>query len=91
MASDVFAFGMSVLELLTMKPPYSHRRRDVSVVQDLIRGVLPPRPEEPEAVLWMSDELWEALNRCWKWNPEGRMLAKELSPCLELASESSAR
>jgi len=43
-ASDVFAFGMSVLELLTMKPPYSHLRRDLSVVQDLVQGVLPPRP-----------------------------------------------
>ncbi|KAH0830425.1 kinase-like domain-containing protein [Lanmaoa asiatica] len=89
MASDVFAFGMSVLELLTMKPPYSHRRRDVSVLHDLIQGVLPHRPEEPEAAPWMSDELWEALNKCWKWNPEERMLAKELSPCLEQASESS--
>jgi hypothetical protein len=24
MASDVFAFGMSMLELLAVKPPYSH-------------------------------------------------------------------
>ncbi|KAG9318298.1 kinase-like domain-containing protein [Chiua virens] len=86
-ASDVFAFGMSVLELLTMKPPYSHRKRDVFVLQDLIQGVLPPRPEEPEAVPWMSDELWELLNRCWKWNPEERMLAKELSPSLQRMSE----
>ncbi|KAG8217352.1 kinase-like domain-containing protein [Butyriboletus roseoflavus] len=86
MASDVFAFGMSILELLTMKPPYSHRRRDISVVQDLLQGALPPRPEEPEAVSWTSDELWETLNGCWKWNPEARMPAKELSPCLERAS-----
>ena len=91
MASDIFAFGMSVLELLTMKPPYSHRRRDISVVQDLLQGVLPPRPEEPEAVPWMSNELWETLNRCWKWNPEERMPVKELSPCLEQASESLPR
>lgn len=89
MASDVYAFGMSVLELLTMKDPYSHRRRDISVIKDLIRGLLPPRPEEPEAVPWMSDCLWETLNRCWKRDPAKRMLAKELLPFLEQASELS--
>ncbi|KAG6379089.1 kinase-like domain-containing protein [Boletus reticuloceps] len=89
MASDVFAFSMSVLELLTMKPPYSNRRRDVSVIRDLTLGVLPPRPDEPEAVPWMSDSLWEMLNTCWKWNPEERLLAKELPSFL--ASESSSQ
>ncbi|KIL00635.1 hypothetical protein PAXRUDRAFT_681701 [Paxillus rubicundulus Ve08.2h10] len=86
MASDVFAFGMSVLELLTMKNPYSHRKRDVSVLQDLAIGVLPPMPEEREAVEWMTDGLWEALNKCWEWRPEDRMVAEELSPCLEETS-----
>ena len=87
MASDVFAFGLTVLELLTMKPPYSNWRRDISVVLDLMQGVLPPRPEEPEAVPWMSDGLWETLNACWKRNQGERLSAKELSPCLERASE----
>ena len=87
MASDMFAFGMTVLELLTMKPPYSNRRRDISVVQDLMQGVLPPRPEEPEAVPWISDGLWETLNACWKWNPGERLPAKDLSLCLERAAE----
>jgi serine/threonine protein kinase len=86
-ASDVFSFGMTVLELLTMKAPYSHLRRDISVVQDLLQGVLPPPPEEAEAVPWMSDGLWETLNACWKWNPGERLPAKELSLCLERASE----
>ena len=91
MATDVFAFGMSILELLTMKPPYSHLKRDLSVIQDLVQGLLPPRPEEPEAVPWVSDELWETLNKCWKWNPGERLLAEELSLCLEQASELSTR
>lgn len=91
MASDVFAFGMSVLELLTMKAPYSHLTRDVSVILDLSKGILPRRPQEPEAVPWMSDELWEMLNKCWKWNHEERLPAKELSPCLEQASETSTQ
>ncbi|KAF9239621.1 kinase-like domain-containing protein [Melanogaster broomeanus] len=91
MASDVFAFGMSVLELLTMKNPYSHRKRDITVVQDLSNGVLPPRPAEPEAVEWMTDGLWEALNNCWQWKPEDRMVAERLSPCLEDVSASLGR
>lgn len=87
MATDIFSFGMSVLELLTMKKPYSHRRRDVIVMQDLREGLLPLRPTEPEAVPWMSDTLWEMLLKCWKREPDERMLASELLPCLDQASE----
>ncbi|KAF9228621.1 kinase-like protein [Gyrodon lividus] len=58
---------------------------------DLANGVLPPRPEEPEAMEWMTDGLWEVLNRCWKWKHEDRMAVGELSPCLEEVSESLKR
>ncbi|KAG1780938.1 hypothetical protein EV702DRAFT_1193766 [Suillus placidus] len=62
-ASDVFAFGMSILELQVVTkqaPPYSHRKRDLTVIMDISDGHLPLRPTEPEDVSrWMHDELWE--------------------------------
>ncbi|KIJ69631.1 hypothetical protein HYDPIDRAFT_36655 [Hydnomerulius pinastri MD-312] len=91
MYSDVFSFGMTILELLTMKTPYSHRKRDISVVQDLANKMLPPRPTEQEAVEWMTDGLWGVMQRCWEFEPEDRMLAAELSPCLEEVSEPLGR
>ncbi|KIK35133.1 hypothetical protein CY34DRAFT_17231 [Suillus luteus UH-Slu-Lm8-n1] len=50
-ASDLFAFGMSILELVTKQaPPYSHRKRDLTVIMDISDGRLPLCPIEPEDV-----------------------------------------
>lgn len=87
--TDIFAFGMSILELLTLKPPYSHRKRDVVVMQDLQEKRLPLRPEEPEAMPWMTDDLWATLHdKCWAIQPENRMTIAELSLYLEEVSTS---
>ncbi|KAG1804246.1 kinase-like domain-containing protein [Suillus subaureus] len=83
-ASDVFAFGMSILELVTKQAPYSHRKRDLTVIMDINDGHLPPRPTEPEDVSrWMHDELWEVLNRCWYFMAQERMDIGEVTICLE--------
>jgi serine/threonine protein kinase len=72
-ASDVFAFGMSILELVTKQaPPYSHRKRDLTVIMDISDGRLPLRPTEPEDVSWwMHDEPWEVLNKRWVCHGSG--------------------
>ena len=90
--TDVFAFGMSILELLTLKSPYSHRKRDVIVMQDLQEGRLPLRPEEPEAIPWMTDGLWATLHgRCWAIQSENRLTIAELSLYLEEVSASLSK
>ncbi|KAH7927706.1 kinase-like protein [Leucogyrophana mollusca] len=82
-ATDVFAFAMSVLELLTQKVPYAHRKRDLSVITDLLDGRLPPKPEEPEVTRWLTGDVWFILNQCWLRDPARRMSAKELAFYLE--------
>lgn len=83
-ASDVFAFGMSILELITKQAPYSHRKRDLTVIMDISDGRLPLRPTEPEDVSrWMHDELWEVLNKCWYLMAQERMNIGEIKIRLE--------
>lgn len=83
-ASDVFAFGMSILELVTKQAPYSHRKRDLTVIMDISDGRLPLRPTEPEDVSrWMHDELWEVLNKCWYLMAQERMNIGEIKIRLE--------
>ncbi|KAL5504805.1 hypothetical protein ACEPAH_7468 [Sanghuangporus vaninii] len=43
-ASDVWAFGMTVLSILTKKPPYHDIGNDVQVITAISNGVLPPSP-----------------------------------------------
>ncbi|KAG2348604.1 kinase-like protein [Suillus weaverae] len=82
-ASDVFAFGMSILELVSKQAPYSHRKRDLTVIMDINDGHLPLRPTEPDDVSrWMHDELWEVLNRCWYFIAPERMNIGEVTICL---------
>lgn len=79
---------MSILELITKEAPYSHRRRDISVFQDVSNGYLPLRPTEPEDVArWMHDELWGVLNGCWCFAAEKRLSIEDIATCLEALAE----
>jgi serine/threonine protein kinase len=71
-ASDVYSYGMTVLEVLTGEVPFAHRRYDTVVILDVIRGTRPPRP----AIAAMSDDVWDILQRCWEVFPDNRPPAK---------------
>jgi len=73
-ASDVFAFGKSILELVIKQaPPYSHRKRDLTVIMDVGDSRLPLRPTEPEDISrWMHVELWKVLNKRWHFRGHAR-------------------
>ncbi|KAI5117238.1 hypothetical protein M0805_009275 [Coniferiporia weirii] len=72
-ASDVWAFGITVLALLTKKPPYSHIKHDFGVVSAIASGVVPLIPEE-YGKTWPKHypDLWELCIRCWASLPSGR-------------------
>ncbi|KAF8633261.1 hypothetical protein AX17_004437 [Amanita inopinata Kibby_2008] len=64
--TDIWAFGMTILEILTGNAPFSHLDYDASVVFCIVKGRLPRQPPE------ISDELWSLLRRCWSLEPEKR-------------------
>jgi hypothetical protein len=79
---------MSVLELVTKQAPYSHRKRDLTVIKDVNDGRLPLRPTEPEDVArWMHDELWGVLNGCWRFVAQERLSIEDITMCLEALAE----
>jgi len=72
--SDVWAFGMTVYELLTQDVPYKHIRDDVRVMLAIAKGKLPSCPEFDN----LSSEtpyrryMWYLCNMCWKRDPRQR-------------------
>ncbi|KAI5121112.1 hypothetical protein M0805_002785 [Coniferiporia weirii] len=72
-ASDVWAFGMTVLVLLTKKPPYFHIKNDVGIVSAIMFGELPTIPEEYSNT-WsdLYRYLWKLCNLCWARSPSAR-------------------
>ncbi|KAL5521668.1 hypothetical protein ACEPAF_2416 [Sanghuangporus sanghuang] len=65
-ASDVWAFGMTVLSILTRKVPYHYISNDVQVITAISKGLLPTTP--PDIHVWpiKNQILWKMCTFCWK-------------------------
>jgi serine/threonine protein kinase len=64
--ADVYSYAMAILELLTGKHPFSDCKRDAAVIYGIVvLKKTPIRPEEEETSRWLSDTLWDLMQRCW--------------------------
>ena len=69
-ASDCYALGMVILEVLTGQAPFPYCTAPV-VMRKIIKGERPDRPQGPEAV-WFTDDMWGLLKQCWSSEPKLR-------------------
>lgn len=83
MASDVYAFSMTVLELMTHEKPWASVRFGTHVFLMVCKGKTPPRPTDPVvAERGLDDALWALLEKCWCKNMHDRPTMKEIASCL---------
>ncbi|KAF8602353.1 kinase-like protein [Ceratobasidium sp. AG-I] len=76
--ADVFALGMTVLEVITGSVPYSHLS-DFGVMYAIVEGRLPERPEDSiPTKSRQGDFLWSLLTRCWDHVVESRPTAGDV-------------
>ena len=80
-ASDCYALGMVIYEVLSGKTPFSPRQAPL-VIQKVLKGERPKRPEGEEGALF-TDGIWRMLGLCWKHEPGERTNAEAVLPCLE--------
>lgn len=74
--ADTYSFAMAILELLTGQHPYAHRKRDASVIHDIvILKKMPPRPSG----IWLTDDLWALMEQCWSANADDRPPMNEVT------------
>ena len=66
-ASDCYALGMVMLEVLSGRAPYGQFKEFI-VMRMLLEGTHPERPEMP----WFTNDLWRILEQCWSQQPEDR-------------------
>ncbi|KAF5386369.1 hypothetical protein D9757_006625 [Collybiopsis confluens] len=76
---DVYAFGCTILEILTLKPPFQGHLNDASVIFKLMNGGRPARPLD----VWYPDNIWELTTQCWAHNAEDRPSAKDIFNILD--------
>ncbi|RHZ80973.1 hypothetical protein Glove_130g164 [Diversispora epigaea] len=76
-ASDIYSFGMVMLEVLTSYPPYYNISHDANLVMDICKGL------RPEIKYEIPQFLKEIMEKCWDFEPLNRPNAKELKSQLE--------
>ncbi|KAG5723117.1 putative serine/threonine-protein kinase samkB [Termitomyces sp. T112] len=78
--TDVWSFGMTILEVLSGKMPWANFKRNPSVVYHLIQGSLPQRPQV-EAI---TDLIWDLILLCVKQEPCQRINMNGVRSYLQL-------
>jgi len=68
MASDVWAFGMTVIEILTGRLPFVQFKYHLAVIHFVAGGGRPTQERYPE----IDDNVWSVLERCWHTDPTRR-------------------
>lgn len=80
-ATDTYSFAMAILELVTGKYPFAERKRDASVIHDVVfQRKIPQRP----AMSVVADDLWGLMARCWAHTSTERPLMTEVRATLEI-------
>ncbi|TFK51543.1 kinase-like protein [Heliocybe sulcata] len=77
--SDIYMYGMTVLEILTHERPFSDIRSIRTVMRKVIDGDRPQRPYDRRIVQrGLDDDVWGLLERCWKQDPSQRPAIQEV-------------
>ncbi|KAG8912779.1 hypothetical protein FRC01_004903, partial [Tulasnella sp. 417] len=74
--SDVWAFGMLILHVMTSKMPYAEVFSDVKVIMAIMGGQRPLPENYPE--LPPTDPLWDMMRECWYEDPMRRPTMTEV-------------
>ncbi|RHZ83561.1 hypothetical protein Glove_91g115 [Diversispora epigaea] len=76
-ASDIYSFGMVMLEILTSYQPYYNIPHDATLAKDICEGL------NPEIKCEIPKFLKEIMEKCWNFEPLNRPTAKELKSQLK--------
>ena len=69
-ASDCYALGMVILEVLSGGVPYK-QFKDIAAMRMILEGKRPERPQGAGAA-WFTNDIWRIMRRCWSPHPKDR-------------------
>ncbi|KAF8598446.1 kinase-like protein [Ceratobasidium sp. AG-I] len=73
--TDIYALGMTKLQIVTGKLPFCEVPSDISIINKVVlHDERPARPESSSQDV-RSNSFWDLLGRCWVYEPGGRPTA----------------
>ncbi|KAG6330032.1 hypothetical protein ID866_9059 [Astraeus odoratus] len=75
--SDIWAFGMTALELFTREIPFAKFRIEIIAIQIIMNGA-PGRPSDASTCSRMTDDWWDICLLCWQRDPSSRPTMSEI-------------
>ncbi|PBK82465.1 kinase-like protein, partial [Armillaria gallica] len=76
-ARDIYAYGCTVVEIFTGKPPFSDIKNEAAVIHMVMAGKFPPRPQH-----LLQDGLWSLVMACLTASPSQRPIAEQVPKVL---------
>ncbi|KAG8744257.1 hypothetical protein FRC11_013572 [Ceratobasidium sp. 423] len=77
--TDIYALGMTFLEVITGAPPYFPQcNNDIQVMFKVVQRIIPDRSLEYFPENRRGNEMWKLLTRCWEYDPVSRPPAQEV-------------
>ncbi|KAF8602271.1 kinase-like protein [Ceratobasidium sp. AG-I] len=70
--TDIYALGMTMLEIITGKVPYAEYLQDFAIFSALVKKQPPERPGVLNKQTTQAEEMWKLLLQCWDHTPSGR-------------------
>ncbi|KAH7928694.1 kinase-like protein [Leucogyrophana mollusca] len=78
-ATDIWAFGMTALQIIAGRQPFANMDKDAKVILHVIAGGIPDKEAQGMAG---SVSLWSALEACWDKTPEKRISMRRMEQYL---------
>ncbi|CUA75508.1 putative WD repeat-containing protein alr2800 [Nostoc sp, PCC 7120] [Rhizoctonia solani] len=79
---DVYALGMTFLEIFTGQAPYPECKQDFTVILTVQRGTLPTRPSEQLKDDERGNVMWRIMLDCWKRDLGERLSSRQVVDAL---------
>ncbi|KAG8957217.1 hypothetical protein FRC03_010365 [Tulasnella sp. 419] len=73
-ATDIWALGCLLVQIIADEIPYQHITRRQAVLSAIVQGH-PPSPNRPDVI---TQSQWDCVTKCWNIIPGGRPLVSEL-------------
>ncbi|KAH7338825.1 kinase-like domain-containing protein [Rhizoctonia solani] len=78
MGTDIYALGMTFLEIITNAHPYAECRYDQQILIKLLHKQHPKRSEEYFPNTEWGNQIWSLLVQCWDFNSTSRPVASDI-------------